>query len=88
MNSNSILKRLFSYARPYRIYLIGALISAMISVVFSLLIPVFVGKAVDFIVGAGNVDFSGLLNTIIYLALFISCQYSISMAYVVIVPTR
>lgn len=71
-DSNSILQRLFSYARPYRIYLIGSLISAMISVVFSLLIPVFLGKAVDYILGAGNVDFSGLLNTIIYLALFIA----------------
>lgn len=70
-NSNSILKRLFSYAKPYRIYLIGALISATISVASSLLIPVFVGKAVDFIVGPNDVNYDGILKTIICLALFI-----------------
>lgn len=69
--SNSILRRLFSYAKPYRIYLLGALISATISVTLSLLIPVFVGKAVDYIIEPGNVDFEGILKTIAYLALFI-----------------
>lgn len=70
-DSNSILRRLFSYARPYRRYLIGALISSMIGVLLSLLIPVFIGKAVDYIAGPGEVDFDGILKTIIYLALFI-----------------
>lgn len=69
--SNHVLKRLFSYAKPYRIYLIGALISALISVTLSLLIPIFVGKAVDFIVGPGNVDFKGILKNIVYIAMFI-----------------
>ncbi|NLK99680.1 MAG: ABC transporter ATP-binding protein [Clostridiales bacterium] len=69
--SNSILKRLFSYARPYRGFLIIALISSFISVTLSLLIPIFIGKSVDYIVGPGEVDFSGILNIILYLAAFI-----------------
>jgi ATP-binding cassette subfamily B protein len=69
--SNSILKRLFSYARPYRSYLIIALISSLISVMLSLLIPVYIGKAVDYIIGPSKVNYSGVLNIIIYLAVFI-----------------
>lgn len=69
--SNSILKRLFSYAKPYRGFLIIALISSFVSVTLSLLIPIFIGKAVDYIVGPGEVDFSGIGNILVYLAAFI-----------------
>lgn len=70
-DKESILRRLFSYAKPYRRYLIGALISSLISVTLSLLIPIFIGKGIDNIVGPGEVDFDGILNVIIYLATFI-----------------
>ena len=43
----------------------------MISVVLSLLIPIYIGKAVDYIIGPGEVDFDGVINKIIYLAIFI-----------------
>ncbi len=69
--SNSILRRIFSYARPYRKFLIAALISAIISVILSLLIPIFIGKAVDYIVGPGKVNFEGVLEIITYLGVFI-----------------
>ena len=69
--SNSILKRLFSYAKPYRGFLIAALISSLISVTLSLLIPIYIGKAVDYIIGADEVNFPGILDIIIYLAVFI-----------------
>lgn len=70
-DKESILRRLFSYAKPYRRYLFGALISSLISVTLSLLIPIFIGKAIDNIVGPGEVDFDGVLSVIIYLAIFI-----------------
>ena len=70
-DKESILRRIFSYAKPYRIYLFGALLSSLISVTLSLLIPVFIGKAIDYIIGPDNVDFNGVLNTLIYLAVFI-----------------
>ena len=65
------MKRLFSYAKPYRGYLFGALLSSMISVTLSLLIPVFIGKTIDNIVGPNEVDFDGVLRNIINLAVFI-----------------
>lgn len=69
--NNSILKRLFSYAKPYRGFLIAALISSLISVTLSLLIPIYIGKAVDYIIGPNEVNYQGILNIIIYLAVFI-----------------
>ncbi|NLO10415.1 MAG: ABC transporter ATP-binding protein [Clostridiales bacterium] len=69
--SNSIFRRLFSYAKPYRGFLIAALISSLISVTLSLLIPIYIGKAVDYIIGPGDVNYQGVLDIIIYLAVFI-----------------
>lgn len=71
---NSILRRLFSYAKAYRGYLIAALISSIIGVTLTLLLPIYIGKAVDFIVEPGAVEFQGILNTITYLAVFIVCS--------------
>ncbi|HPU62702.1 MAG TPA: ABC transporter ATP-binding protein [Mobilitalea sp.] len=81
--SSQTLKRLFSYAKPYRLYLAGALLSALVSVLLSLLLPVFLGKAVDLIVGPGKVDFKGLLRILLYMALFItgSCIFQWTMSY-------
>lgn len=75
--NKTVLKRLFSYTRPYRIYLIGAVISSAVSVLLSLLLPVFLGKAVDLIVGPGDVDFDGLLKILIIMGIFIggSCIF-------------
>ena len=38
---------------------------------FRSLIPIFIGKAVDFVVGPGEVEFDSILKIISYLALFI-----------------
>lgn len=70
-NRNTIIKRLFSYAKPYRRFLIAALFSSFISVTLSLLIPIFIGRAIDYIIGPGEVNFDGILKIIMYLALFI-----------------
>jgi len=62
------LKRVFSYARPYRKYFIFTVIFALAGVSLSLAIPVFIGEAVDCCTGAGNVDFSRLRNIAFILA--------------------
>lgn len=61
------LKRVLKYAKPYIGSLILALISAVISVALSLLAPILIGKAIDYIIGAGNVDFKEILRILIYL---------------------
>ena len=63
---NETIRRLLGYVRPYRASLAAACAGALASVLFTLLGPVFIGRAIDCIVGPGQVDFSGVLR---YLAL-------------------
>lgn len=62
-----VLLRLLDYTKPYRLYVIGAFISAIASVVFKMFGPVLIGKGVDFIVGPGQVDYSGILKVLLSL---------------------
>ncbi len=62
------LKRIFSYASAYRKHLILAVITAFTGVACSLLVPVLTGRAVDCIIGKGNVNFSKVINILICLA--------------------
>ena len=53
-------KRILSYIGPYLFFVIMSVVFAALSALCTLLIPVFSGKAIDFMVG-GNVYFSGVL---------------------------
>lgn len=54
------LKRVFSYARPYKRYFFMMIIFAAAGVALSLSVPVFIGEAVDCCLGKDEVDFSRL----------------------------
>lgn len=64
--NKDVVKRLLAYTRPYAGYLVGAMVCALASVVFSLLIPVFVGQAVDCMLTAGQVDYGSLVRILVY----------------------
>ncbi|MDF2567936.1 MAG: transporter ATP-binding protein [Oscillospiraceae bacterium] len=73
----SVLRRILQYTKPYRLYLIFALISAIISVSLTLYAPVLIGDGIDLIVGKNDVDFKNLFviltilgGTILLSALF------------------
>ena len=51
------MKRLLSFCRPYMKYLYCALLCSSGQIVFTLLTPVFIGQAVDHIIGQGLVAF-------------------------------
>ena len=53
-------QKLFGFLKPYKLSLFFSLVSAFLSVVFSLFLPILLGKAVDKIAGKGAVDFLGL----------------------------
>lgn len=67
-----ILIRLFTYTRPYRSFMIFALLSAFISVILSLLTPILIGNAVDYIIGPGKVSFRPIVKIIGILAVSIA----------------
>ena len=53
-----VLKEILLRLRPYRLRILGALVLATVNVITTLCIPVYVGKAIDCIVEAGEVDFA------------------------------
>ena len=67
MKKSSTLYRLLSYTKPYKIYLLGAIISAFISISLTLYGPILVGNAIDLIVGAGNVHYNKIFEILIIL---------------------
>lgn len=62
MTNKQVFARLMRFVKPYRGYLLGALLCAMVHVVMSLLCPVLIGRAVDAIVAPGEVDFGVIVH--------------------------
>lgn len=62
------VKRVAKYALNYKWKLALSLLSAIISVVFTLLIPVIIGRAIDCLVGVDRVDFTTMSLWLIALA--------------------
>ena len=60
----SSTKRLLSYITIHNKLLIISLLTAIINVFFTLLNPILIGDAIDFIIGKDNVDFQGILKII------------------------
>ncbi|AGF57678.1 ATP-binding cassette subfamily B protein/subfamily B ATP-binding cassette protein MsbA [Clostridium saccharoperbutylacetonicum] len=63
----STFSRLIGYVSKYKGYMFASLIFALISNVLIAFMPLIVGKAIDYIVTKGEVDFDGLIRTIITL---------------------
>ncbi len=60
MTVQSPVKKVLKRLRPYRLQLSAAVLCALVSVSLTLLIPVLVGKAIDRIIGQGQVDFENV----------------------------
>ena len=60
-NTKEILKKVLQHIGRYKIFLILSIVLAAASVAVTLYIPILTGNAVDCIIGAGAVDFDGIL---------------------------
>ncbi len=65
------LKKVLSYIRHYRLYLVLSVLCAAVSVVLTLYNPILIGDAVDEIVGKGNVNFAAVLSILEKMAVLI-----------------
>lgn len=70
-SNNDIIKKVLSHIGRYRIFLICSIVLAAISVILTLYIPILTGQAVDCIVGAGAVDFAGIIAILKKMAVII-----------------
>ena len=71
MPAGKVTRRLLRYVRPHAVPFAVAFISAAISVTLQLYVPILIGQAIDLIIGAGRVDFEGLLAIVTRLAIVV-----------------
>ncbi|MCM1183981.1 MAG: ABC transporter ATP-binding protein/permease [Roseburia sp.] len=69
--NGKILKTVLNHIGKYKFFLLFSIVMAAISVILTLYIPILTGQAVDCIVGAGRVDFAGILEILRRMAVII-----------------
>ena len=62
------LLRVLQYVKPYRVLVMISLLCACVSAAAQLLIPILTGKAIDQMIGAGQVNLSGVLVFAVWIA--------------------
>lgn len=70
--NSKVISRFLKLAKPHVAYLIFSILFAFINSVFEIFIPVLIGKGIDCVVSAGNVDFDGLKTVAIGLSVCIA----------------
>ena len=65
------LKKVFSYIGKYKYFLILSMFFAAVTVGLTLYAPILVGKAIDYIIGKGNVDFVNMKSILIKVAVIV-----------------
>ena len=61
LSTGTVLARLAAYVRPHAGLFVLSFISAAVSVILQLYVPIQIGRAIDIIIGPGQVDFEALL---------------------------
>ena len=64
MSNGQILKKIFHYIGRYKAWLVLSILTAAVSAVLALFLPILTGDAIDMILGPGQVDFKGLQEII------------------------
>lgn len=72
MSNKEVLKRVFSYVGKYNAYLVFSMLLAVISVAGTLYVPILIGRAVDFIIGKGLVDFKAMIPLLAEICILIA----------------
>ena len=62
------LLRVLQYVKPYRVLVVASLLCACVSAAAQLLIPILTGKAIDQMIGAGQVNLQGVLVFAVWIA--------------------
>ena len=65
------LKKVYSYIGKYKYFLILSMFFAAVTVGLTLYAPILVGKAIDCIIGKGNVDFVNMKSILIKVAVIV-----------------
>lgn len=67
------VKKVLKYLRVYRFLIALSVLLSAVTVSMTLYVPVLVGRAIDCIVGAGQVDFTAVVRILLRIAVVIGC---------------
>lgn len=71
IKQSQVIKRVLVELKTYRLQIVLSLICAVLTVIFTLLVPVLTGKAVDCMIGSGQIQWDGLYQILEKMALAI-----------------
>lgn len=71
IKQSQVIKRVLVELKTYRLQIVLSLICAVLTVIFTLLVPVLTGKAVDCMIGSGQIQWGGLYQILEKMALAI-----------------
>ncbi len=69
MKKKSSVSKILKRIKPYSVFILLALLSAIISVSLTLYIPVLTGQAIDNIIDAGKVNFENIIQILVYIGI-------------------
>ena len=58
IKQSQVIKRVLVELKTYRLQIVLSLICAVLTVIFTLLVPVLTGKAVDCMIGSGQIQWT------------------------------
>lgn len=67
--NKALLMRLYGYVKRYRLLLVFAVLTAFVGSVLALTGPLLMGRAIDYIIGPGQVEFAPILRILFLMAL-------------------
>ena len=71
IKQSQVIKRVLVELKTYRLQIVLSLICAVLTVIFTLMVPVLTGKAVDCMIGSGQIQWDGLYQILEKMALAI-----------------
>ncbi|SCX82783.1 ABC transporter ATP-binding protein [Butyrivibrio sp. INlla14] len=78
------LKKVLKYAAKYRFLIVASMALAVVTALLSLYVPILAGRAIDHVIGKGNVDFAGvikiLINMVVCVVVISICQWFMNKA--------
>ncbi len=70
--TKTIIKKVLGYIGKYKFILVLSILCAAASSLLTLYVPILVGRAIDLIIGPGNVDFENMLQLFIKIAVIVA----------------
>lgn len=71
-NKKTVIFKILDRVKNYKLALATSIVMAIVTVACQLYVPILIGRAIDLIVGPGNVDFTGIAKTIGQIGIFIA----------------